>query len=362
MSAKTTIEWCTRSWNPIRGCSRVSDGCTECYAMKFAHRFSGPGKPYDGLTTIRKGKVDWSGVARFIPGELDAPLRWKKPERIFVNSMSDLFHHSLSFEEIAAVFGVMAASQRHTFLVLTKRPELAVQFFDRVASRARELRHAAMSVDPHFAGDEEVRVCLGASDAVKTRRGHVEYPTWPLPNVQLGVSIEDQETADRRLPLLMKCPAYTHWASYEPALGPVDLSKYFDIGAACECAHDAKRDERCAGKGSKGWIRCNMGLRRLRWVVVGGESGPGARPFNLQWARDVVTQARDAPGWGKRKAPCPVFVKQFGAKPYEQPPGFAPTPIVVAHHKGASLNEIDGDWPREFPRSAEVIRIEARIP
>src|SRR5690349_7902800 len=105
MSAKTTIEWCTRSWNPVRGCARVSPGCDSCYAMRQAHRFSGAGKPYEGLTTIRKGKVDWSGVARFIPGELDAPLRWRKPERVFVNSMSDLFHHSLTFEQIAAVFG-----------------------------------------------------------------------------------------------------------------------------------------------------------------------------------------------------------------------------------------------------------------
>jgi protein gp37 len=124
MAANSLIEWTDRTWNVVRGCSRVSPGCDNCYAMGQAHRFAGPGKPFDGLTryTAKRG-VDWAGFARFVPEKLAEPLSWRKPQRIFVNSMSDLFHESLSNEEIAAVFGVMAACPQHTFQILTKRPK-----------------------------------------------------------------------------------------------------------------------------------------------------------------------------------------------------------------------------------------------
>lgn len=134
MGDKTEIEWTDATWNPVRGCSRVSPGCDNCYAMHVAHRFSGPGMPYEGLTVLRKGKTDWAGIARFVPDHLSDPLRWTKPRHVFVNSVSDLFHHTVSNEQIAAVFGVMAASPRHTFQVLTKRPERMVEWFEQLAA------------------------------------------------------------------------------------------------------------------------------------------------------------------------------------------------------------------------------------
>lgn len=136
-AALTTIEWTDETWNPTRGCSRVDDdGCKNCYAMRFAHRFSAPGQRYEGLTRIGKRGVDWAGRAKLIPEQLAKPLNWRKPRRIFVDSMSDLFHESLPFEHIAAVFGVMAACPQHTFQVLTKRPKRAAEFFGWLGSEA----------------------------------------------------------------------------------------------------------------------------------------------------------------------------------------------------------------------------------
>jgi hypothetical protein len=188
MSATTSIAWTQRTWNPIRGCSRVSEGCKNCYAMGQAHRFAGKGQPYEGLTTIRNGKVDWTGIARFIPEQLGAPLKWRKPARIFVNSMSDLFHPSLSNEEIAAVFGVMAACPQHTFQVLTKQPKRAAEWFIGGGSAMRERAE---------------RRCH--SEAAKVTGRAIPHPpdcTWPLANVHLGVSAENQETYNARVPTL----------------------------------------------------------------------------------------------------------------------------------------------------------------
>src|SRR6478735_4590547 len=179
MSANTSIQWTDRTWNPVRGCSRVSAGCDNCYAMNMAHRFSGASKPFEGLTTIRRGKVDWAGVARFIPEQLGAPLKWRKPARVFVNSMSDLFHPSLSNEEIAAVFWVMAACPQHTFQVLTKQPKRAAEWFK---------------------VGEELTALAGERLAAENGWRHAhEGEHWPLPNVYLGVSAENQEAWNARL-------------------------------------------------------------------------------------------------------------------------------------------------------------------
>ena len=123
MATATSIEWTDETWNPIRGCSIVSKGCTNCYAMKQAHRFSGRGGPYEGLTTLTNGGPVWTGKVRLVPELLEAPLHWRKPRRVFVNSMSDLFHESVPDEFIDQVFAVMALASQHTFQILTKRPE-----------------------------------------------------------------------------------------------------------------------------------------------------------------------------------------------------------------------------------------------
>ena len=244
MADRSKIEWCDASWNCIRGCSRVSEGCRHCYAERTAARFSGPGQPYHGLATglnVLSGP-QWTGEVRFIPELLEQPLHWRRPRRIFVNSMSDLFHEKVHGDWIDAIWGVMAKCPQHTFQILTKRAERMDAL----------MRH---------------------------------YP--PLPNVWLGVSVEDQKTADARIPLLLHTPACVRWVSYEPALGPVDFSAW------------PKRvwlrvvgDDGAADRG------------RIDWVVAGGESGLGARPAHPDWFR----QARDQ----CQAAGVPFFFKQWG--------------------------------------------------
>jgi len=234
MSANSSIEWTEATWNPVRGCDIVSPGCTNCYAMKVAHRFSGAGKPYDGLTKLTKGGPVWTGQVRLVPEALGMPLRWRKPRRIFVNSMSDLFHEDVPDGFITEVWRTMADTPHHTYQILTKRP----------ARMAENLRRA-----------------LSIGDFIAP----------PLENVWLGVSVEDQRRADERIPLLLLTPAAVRWLSVEPLLGPVDLWP---------------------------WIA------DLDWVVVGGESGHGARPMDQDWARSLRDQCNEAA--------VPFFFKQWG--------------------------------------------------
>jgi protein gp37 len=301
----TNIEWCTKVWNCLRGCSRVSEGCRACYAERQAIRHAGPGGHYEGLVRSHvkpdgRREPRWTGEVRFVPEKLAEPLSWRGPERVFVNSMSDLFHEAVAFETIAAIFGVMAACPRHTFQVLTKRPERARDFFtwakrhgdgyDLCRIEPSELltcAHEACSGDAW--GDVEPPEALDVMPDVE-----VFGTAWPLPNVWLGVSVEDQRTADERIPVLLELPAAVRWVSYEPALGPIN----FRIVGHGELAQDVLR---YGAPVENGWIR------GLDWIVVGGESGPGARPFDLAWPRSVIDQGR--------AAGVPVFVKQLGAMP-----------------------------------------------
>ena len=292
MGDGTGIAWTDATWNPVRGCSRVSRGCEHCYAESVARRFSGPGMPYEGLVRLDaagKAKAQWNGTVRLVSGHLADPLRWKRPRRIFVNSMSDLFHEALPFETIAAVFAVMEDCPQHTFQVLTKRPKRARDFFKWVSAMVEieAVESAGTSTESDV-----------VQDALRSVRPHVYLndgagADWPLPNVHLGVSVEDQAAADERIPVLLDTPAVARWVSYEPALGPVDFWPFFST-------LDANSE----------WSgpRCNPdGSAALGWIVVGGESGPGARPFDLAWARSTVEQCREA------GVAC--FVKQLGARP-----------------------------------------------
>lgn len=282
------IAWTDETWNPLRGCSKVSAGCKHCYAETMAARFSGPGQPYDGTITNSR----WNGNIRLVAEKLAEPLRWRRPRRIFVNSMSDLFHEGVPFEYVAAVFGVMAACPQHTFQVLTKRPERAVGFFKWLAVEAIGLPGGMIA---H---------CVFAAIGAKTSGApsiRAALNPWPLPNVWIGVSVEDQATADARIPLLIQCPAAVRWVSYEPALGPVDFAAFLSVNwdvfvGPCGCSE--MRDP---------WTRCANCIHVLQWIVIGGESGANARPFDVAWARAVIEQGR--------AAGVPVFVKQLGAKP-----------------------------------------------
>jgi protein gp37 len=302
MSERTSISWTDATWNPIRGCSRVSEGCRHCYAELIAARFSGPGQPYEGLARRRSnGEPQWTGVVRPIKKHLADPIRWRRPRRIFVNSMSDLFHESLDVGYIAQVFAVMYLTPRHTFQVLTKRPLRMLEiltsatFYSAVLRAATYLRH---DFPRHIDG--------GISDRTK----------FPHPNVWLGVSVEDQQAADERIPLLLKTPAAVRFLSCEPLLGPVDILEAIRV------------------------------LHRIDWVIVGGESGPGARPCRLSWIEQLMTQCREHD--------VAVFVKQLGSRPWEDRDwvGIA-NDLELRDRKGGDPSE----WPedlrvREMPTSA----------
>ena len=326
----TTIEWADEVWNPVRGCSRVSEGCRHCYAERQAHRFSGEGQPYEGLTVLvlpgphkaRRMRPRWTGEVRTVPEMLDRPMRWRKPRRVFVNSMSDLFHESVPFEFIASVFGVMAAAPQHKFQILTKRPARMHDFLTHP-----EVRHWVAQA--RAAGETQQRIAdrygISRSLVSMIESGRVWGPPddleWPLRSVWLGVSVEDQATADERIPHLLACPAAVRWVSLEPMLGPVDLR----LSTWTAESHEERRRS-----------------DDLHWVVVGGESGPDARPFELGWARQVVADCK--------AAGTPVFMKQLGARPRE-----GGSPVHLSDRKGGDIDEWPADlrvrqWPREVRR------------
>lgn len=314
------IEWTDRVWNPVTGCTKVSAGCKNCYAETFAGRgigsFSGGRKFTDVRTHADR---------------LDAPLRWRKPQRVFVNSMSDLFHRDVPDEFIDDVFATMIAAQRHTFQVLTKRPQ---RMRDYMHARGRALH------DPHGEIGQRVFDLRAALD------GH---RSWPPANVWLGVSCEDQRAADERIQALLQTPAAVRFVSAEPLLGPVDLRRIDGTGG--RGTWDVLR---CAPT-DDGQRNCGTGID---WVIVGGESGPGARPCEVAWIRSIVEQCRTAV--------APVFVKQYGSNARGDRFDMSESAFVDADaagwdenrcrlplrdRKGGNMEEWDPDLRvREFPR------------
>lgn len=288
MGDKSGIEWTDATWNPVAGCSLVSPGCTNCYAMKQAQRCASMGlAKYAGLTQVVKGKAVWTGAVRLDEASLEQPLRWRRTRRIFVNSMSDLFHEALPDEAIDQVFAVMQGAPQHQFQILTKRPK-----------RMRDY-------------------VLGGAPQRISKLEPGTLVQWPLPQVWLGVSVEDQARADQRIPLLLQTPAAIRFISAEPLLGPLDLWLYLD----------PMRQFR----------------RRLDLVICGGESGPGARAFDIQWARDLIEQCQ--------AATVAVFMKQLGRHPYEESENaHAAFKTGLKDRKGGDMAE----WPpdlrvREMP-------------
>lgn len=335
----SSIEWTDKTWNPTRGCRRVSPGCENCYAEKVASRFSGPGLPYEELT--KNGR--WNGSVAL--GDLSAPLHWRKPARIFVDSMSDLFYEGFTDEQLAAVFGVMAVCPQHTFQVLTKRPERAAKWFAWASGEARRRNH----LNPAYWLVKEAVETLGNPG----KGSGIMAPLWPLPNVHIGVSIEDQQRANERLPELLRIPAAVRFVSYEPALGAVNFSPWMRQKLPGDRA-EWKRAVQTSDGPCEG----------IEWLIVGGESGPGARPFDIAWARSAIEQCK--------AAGVPVFMKQLGARAYDSAapgavipeeaqlmaikgkPGSIYTPGIYRTHSGDPKNGDMTRWPpdlrvREFP-------------
>lgn len=336
MGDKTGIAWTETTWNPLRGCSKVSLGCRNCYAETVAGRFSGRGQPYEG-TVDDRGR--WNGVVKFVPERLGDPIRWTRPRRVFVNSMSDVFHESVPFETIAAIFGVMAGARRHTFQVLTKRPERAAEFFQWLGEPGSSIYQT-----PWFKCTTEALAVL--PEDVPRSRSYITDPTgpWPLPNVWLGVSAEDQATWDARVPLLLQLPAAIRWVSVEPQIGPIDTRVGIEAAFCPSCGCDAvysSHDLRWHCFVGCGWTGAELPPSPLLgWVVVGGESGRRARPFRIGWARDIVADCH--------AAGVACFVKQLGSSPVGNDGARYPG---INHPKGEDTDE----WPpdirvQEYPR------------
>ncbi|MCW1844189.1 phage Gp37/Gp68 family protein [Prosthecomicrobium hirschii] len=297
MADKTPIEWTDATWNPIVGCSVVSPGCTNCYAMRLAGTRMRSHPSRAGLTQDSKAGPVWTGEVRFMEQWLAQPLRWAKPRMIFVCAHADLFHKSVPDEWIDRVFAVMALAPQHTFQVLTKRPERMREYFDQVESSASaRVRDICYRPERHFSP---------AADPTLGRVGKWpdRWPGWPLPNVWLGVSVEDQRRADERIPILLDTPAAVRWVSAEPLLGAIRLDK---IGGTTCLAHagaccgdrpwtDALRGiQACSRAGAYSFPVRDQMPRGLDWVVAGGESGHNARPANPQWFRDLRNQCAEA--------------------------------------------------------------------
>lgn len=278
MSAKTGIQWTDATWNPVVGCTKVSQGCKHCYAktlhdMRHKAHLAGKkvapqyGQPFE--------------TVQLMPERLYAPLSWRKPRRVFVNSVSDLFHEDVPMGFIAKVWAVMALAPRHTYQILTKRPA----------------RMLAVLTDPSFYG-----LVLDAADPIRASRAPltmipISNPAHAgfYPQVWLGVSVENQAAADERIPLLLQAPAAVRFLSCEPLIGPVDLGRFAPFiahfgAAAIECEH--------------GYDACPICDRGIDWVIVGGESGANARVCDLSWVTSIVANCQ--------LAFVPVFVKQLG--------------------------------------------------
>ncbi|PTX46530.1 protein gp37 [Gemmobacter caeni] len=274
MAEHSTIEWTDATWNPITGCTIVDAGCTNCYAMALAGSRLRNHPSRAGLTRVTGGRSKWTGEVRLNVHWMDQPLRWSRPRRIFVCAHGDLFHEAVPDEWIDRVFAVMALAPQHTFQVLTKRPERARDYL------LAQLVYEGCGVMSR--GNIIASAALGMDTARFMANGKM-LAGWPLPNVWLGTSASDQASADLRIPHLLATPAAVRFLSAEPLLGPLVIDdmcdgwKFYDALRGIWW-HDSEPQN------------IERGKPRLDWVIVGGESGPGARPMHPDWARSLRDQ------------------------------------------------------------------------
>lgn len=320
MAARSDIEWTDATWNPVTGCTKVSAGCKHCYAERIFHR------PYPGR--------NFTDV-RCHPERLDQPLRWRKPRRIFVNSMSDLFHEDVADDFIDRVFAVMALAHQHTFQVLTKRPQRMLQYVD--DEPHERITDLILEIDP----DAWHKHRYNVFDADFDEDGAVDMITaWcPPNNVWFGVSVEDQPTADDRIPLLLQTPASVRFLSCEPLLGPINLDGIVSRTPPDRPGYDLAFSALRTG---------HFVPSKIDWVIVGGESGPNARPMHPDWARSVRDQCQ--------AAGVPFFFKQWG----EWVPDIAG--MAIYHDGSTKRGRAYGD-PKQpaDPDRAYVMRVGKKV-
>jgi len=329
----TKIEWAEETWNPVVGCAKVSTGCKNCYAERMARRLKAMGiLQYQDVID----KNGWTNKISLVPKALEKPLHWRKSKRIFVCSMSDLFHKDVPFWFVRSIWTTMAMCTQHIFMVLTKRPERMLEFVNREWPTEVIYEHQVQRYT------EQVRATM--QDV--------------LPNVWLGVTAENQETANERIPILLQIPAAVRFVSLEPLLGPVDLYR----------AVYGPPSSFLLSTGAYGWpdycnIRninglCGRGENGgLNWIIAGGESGPGARPVNVDWLRSVRDQCT--------RSGTSFLFKQWGAwAVYESVDGRGPLPRGQVHWfdeptgapdmvrvgKKAAGRKLDGREWNEYPK------------
>ena len=357
MAQKTSIEWTDATWSPVLGCSPASAGCAACYATRTVWRMAH--NPNRKIAEARAGLVEktsagvlrWTGAVRCLPDQLEVPLRWKEPRRIFVANQSDLFHEAVPDDFIAQVFAVMALAPRHTFQVLTKRAARMAELL-----RSEDFWSLVGSWSDLMLEDEESPVGPGRGwNGLERRsddaRALAQAPTAdePLENAWLGVSVEDQRAADERIPHLMQTPAALRFVSAEPLLGPVDLRHLYGhvkLGECVDLCVDALAGKHAAAWAGRGTIPDRplpRGAEKLDWVIVGGESGPSARPCDVAWVRSLVEQCR--------AAGVPAFVKQLGRA--------AASDVFLGPNGGCGyhplrLRDRKGGDPAEWPEDLRV--------
>ena len=324
---KTAIQWTWNdaldeksgwTWNPAVGCRKCSTGCKNCYAERLIATRLSQHPVYKGLAVMKDAGPQFTGEHRLIVDRLDEPLRKRNPHggRTFVNDLGDLFYEGHTNEEIAAVFGVMAAATHHTFQVLTKRAKRMAYWF------------AWAERTGHTIGANAAKVCTIESINYDLDIERVSRP-WPLTNVWLGTSTEDQATADERIPHLLRCPAPVRFLSVEPQVGPINVRRWLEAdGPESDCLP-------CAECGREACEDHDIGPVLVDWIIQGGESGPGARPFDLAWARSMRDQCK--------AANVAYFLKQLGAR-------------TIDHGLPLRLVDSHGGDPAEWPAGLQCCR------
>ncbi len=315
MSSNTAISWTDATWPIVAGCQYESPGCSNCWAVRDSWRLAHNPNPkvhnayFGTVDKTKDGKLVWSGIVRTLPDRLAWPLRWRKERRIFVCSQSDLFHPKVPFEFIAASFGIMAMAHWHTFQVLSKHARRMREFFEWLDQQPG---------GPAATCSWHARMYAGMNSV--WRNELPEPPGWPLENVELGVTVEDQKRADERIPELLKCLAAVRWLSVEPMLEAIDITPW---------------------------------LEYIDLVVCGGESAQtrtNTRPFDLRWARDLLAQVR---AFGKA-----FHMKQLGTRPVDV--GFdKATPTVEFDQPAGKSSRYKWHEPEHWPADLRVQELPA---
>lgn len=380
----THIQWTDETWNPVVGCTKISAGCKNCYAKTIhdnRHKAFKEGK----LQNVTQYAVPFEKV-QLMHDRLTYPLSWKKPRKVFVNSVSDLFHEDVPFGFIDQVFAIMARTPQHTYQVLTKRPERMAEYLGN-----RMLRSV------HISAESMKQQSKDAGQGGRYFRGTPPFHDPPLPNVWLGTSVENQAAANERIPHLLRCDAQVRFLSMEPLLGPVDIvaamgepsdEDWDQVNAEDDANDDAGEPEEFVEECEQecDWINFGNDLvvnrehvawrqhrlmrarmkkmaRELDWVIIGGESGHKPRPFVIQFARNIIRDVQSAGRQQNAEDTVRVFVKQLGSNPVDAgevrcshcfyyfkdrehttPSLEHPMPIKLKDHMGGEPNE----WPEDL--------------